>query len=108
MKKIDSPTQSYQCEKCGNTYSTMESAALCENNPISQFKYEVGDTVYVEFTSHMTQKHLKFSGVIEARWVKGLPKDNELPHENMYKIRSADMEKGLILVRPENQIVAKL
>jgi hypothetical protein len=86
----------------------MESAALCESNPVSQFKYEVGDTVSVEFTSHITQKHLRFNGVVEARWAKGLPKENGLPHENMYKIRSADMEKGLILVRPENQILAKL
>ncbi|MGA3289092.1 MAG: hypothetical protein ABSD42_02485 [Candidatus Bathyarchaeia archaeon] len=108
MKKIESPTQSYQCEKCGNTYPTVESAALCESNPISQFKYEIGDTVYVEFTSHMTQKHLKFSGVVESRWIKGLPKNNWSPHENMYKIRSADMDKGLILVRSENQIFAKL
>ena len=108
MKKIDTPTPSYQCEKCGNTYQTMESANFCESNPISQFKYEIGDQVSVEFTSHLTQKHVRFCGVVEAKWVKGLPKDNGLPHENMYKIRSADMEKGLILVRPEKQILAKL
>lgn len=108
MKKIDGPTQSYKCEKCGNTYSTLESAALCESNPISQFKYEIGATVNIEFTSHITQKNLRFSGIVEARWTNGLPKNIGLPHENMYKIRSADMDKGLVLVRPENQIFAKL
>ncbi len=110
VKKIESANtaQSYQCEKCGSTYAIMESAAVCESNPISRFKYGIGDTVYVEFISHLTQKHLKFSGIVEGRWIKGLPKNNDLPHENMYKIRSADTDKGLILVRPENQIFGKL
>ncbi|WXG46874.1 MAG: hypothetical protein WED05_09490 [Candidatus Atabeyarchaeum deiterrae] len=97
----------YRCVKCGNTYPTREQAHLCENSPISPFKYEIGDTVISGFQSHITNKKITLNGKVEERWIQGLSKKGESPHRNMYKLRVVSSEKGLIAIRYEEQIIGK-
>jgi hypothetical protein len=85
----------------------MEQARLCANSPISPFKYEIGDTVVSGFQSHITNKKITLNGKVEDRWIEGLSKKGEPPHRNMYKLRVVSSEKGLVVIRSEDQIIGK-
>jgi len=108
VKKVPSSIETFQCEKCGNTYSSMEEALRCESNPISPFKYQIGDTVIFEFKSRLTGKILLIAGIIEDRWIHGLSKKGEPAHGNVYKIRIIKEGAGLIACRFEDQIIRKV
>jgi hypothetical protein len=108
VKKLAEQTELYQCEKCGSTYSTLEKALQCESNPVTPFKYEIGDMVLFEFKSHMTGKRFAFRGIVESRWIHGLSEKNEPTHKNMYKLRVVEDGKGLIACRYENEILRRV
>jgi len=101
-------TDDYKCGKCGNVYSTKEEALECESHPVTPFKYEIGDTVLFEFESKFSHKRYTIRAVVAERWIRGLSQDDKPAHGNVYKLRIIEKDKGLIAVRPEDQIIAKI
>ncbi|MFQ5999736.1 MAG: hypothetical protein ACE5J6_03055 [Candidatus Bathyarchaeia archaeon] len=110
VKETAKPKEGYQCEKCGNAYSTLEEARQCESNPISPFKYEIGDVVkFISASDHYIHSLSIPTGVIKERWIHGLPRKDEPAHGNVYKVRIiAGKGKGLIARRFEDEIIEKV
>jgi len=110
VKEIVEPREGFQCEKCGNTYQTLDEARRCESNPISPFKYEIGDTVkFISGSEHYYHSLSIPTGVIEERWIHGLPRKDEPAHANVYKLRIiAGKGKGLIARQFEDEIIEKV
>ena len=110
VKKVVEPKEGYQCEKCGNTYPTSEEALQCESNPISPYKYEVGDVVkFVSASDYYIHSVSIPTAVIEERWIHGLSRKDEPTHGNVYKLRIiAGKGKGLIARLFEDEIIEKV
>jgi hypothetical protein len=109
VKKMVEPKESYKCEKCGTVYQTSEEAVKCESNPISPFKYEIGDAVrFVSVAEHYIHSVSIPTGVIEERWINGLPRKDEPAHGNVYKLRIiAGKGKGLTTRLFEDDVIGK-
>jgi hypothetical protein len=113
VKKITD--KAYQCEKCGTTYLTAEHAAQCESNPISPFKYKVGEIVLIELKPKMPRtKHAMAVGggsvlrsVVKERWVSGLSEKDKTAHKNMYKLHIIERYEGIVACRSEDEIFGK-
>jgi hypothetical protein len=113
VKKIRD--KAYQCEGCGNVYPTVEKAVQCESEPISPFKYEVGDIVLIELKPMLprTRHVLAFSGssvvrgVVKGRWISGFSERDKMAHRNMYKVHVLEKFEGVIACRSEDQIIGK-
>ncbi|MFQ5999735.1 MAG: hypothetical protein ACE5J6_03050 [Candidatus Bathyarchaeia archaeon] len=124
VKEIVEPKEGYQCEKCGNAYSTLEEARQCESNPISPFKYEINDMVQFEFpllyvppiAGQFKRRVFILRGIVRTRRVRGLPEADQLihrfyrfpTHANVYLIRIIDKERGLIVLQTEDKILRKI
>lgn len=108
LVKKTGPTEAYQCEKCGNAYTTREKALLCESNPVSPFKYEMDDVVLFNFESRLTRKRFTIRGVVTERRIHGLSKGKKPTHTNLYKLKILDQEKGLVVFKTEDEILRKI
>ena len=108
VRKVAEPREAYQCEKCGHIYPVMEDAIRCESNPVTPFKYEIGDIVRFEVIHRLRHSPSILEGVVERRWISGLPRDDEPAHGNVYKLRTIGKGRGLIACRFEDQITQKV